>query len=170
MGCSLRYKPAPLQGHREALGGKSSPGPNTDHRLPCNCCVAPSTRPAGPSLSQTQGGHLPHPQAWVSPTPHPTMSEGAPRPRAALIWLLQSQAPPPDPSPADRRYLLHTEGSVNGFKKHFSSFSNSLENTYYFGGVRHPPCLGLESVTPMTSLGGEGRGGWQEGRYQALGT
>lgn len=86
------------------------------------------------------------------------MSWGAPRPRAALIWLLQPQAPPPDPRRADRRYLPYIKGSVNGFKKHFSSFSNSLENTYYFGGVRHPPCLWLDSVTPMTSLG---RGGWQ---------
>lgn len=149
-GCTLRYKATPLQGCREALEGTISPEPNTDltaARPFCPSCGSPSledTGPATPHPTPPQGLGLPR---------DPLMSYGARRPRVPLIWLPQSQAPPPDPRPADRRYLPYIKGSVNGFKKHFSSFSNSLENTQYFEGVRHPPCLWLESVTPMTSLG-----------------
>lgn len=43
-------------------------------------------------------------------------------------------------------------------KKNFSNFSDSLENTYYFEGVRHPLCLALE-CHPYDIT--RGRGGWQ---------
>lgn len=145
-----------LQGHREALERTILLSQTQIIIVNANYLVTAAQPfcPSWSSPSPPDTGPTP-PLRLGSPPGDPLMYWGAPRPRAALNWLLQSQAPPPDPRPADRRYLPYIKGSVNGFfkKNILAASATSLENMHYFGGVRHPPCLWIESGTPMTSQG-----------------